>query len=107
MSEVSLKSFPHRLWSTLESFQAGKSKRGEHFPLVFKAHRLLYHSTLGLRVIKKRRRRTLPALSGQGVMFDPLTGPKLRMPHVCPTVGAYRVTSLLRNRHPHRTTIGP
>jgi len=25
--------------------------------LVFKAHRLLYHSTLGLRVIKKRRRR--------------------------------------------------
>jgi len=24
--------------------------------LVFKAHRLLYHSTLGLRVIKKRRR---------------------------------------------------
>jgi len=25
--------------------------------LVFKAHRLLYHSTLGLRVIKKKRRR--------------------------------------------------
>ena len=25
--------------------------------LVFKAHRLLHHSTLGLRVIKKRRRR--------------------------------------------------
>jgi len=25
--------------------------------LVVKAHRLLYHSTLGLRVIKKRRRR--------------------------------------------------
>jgi len=25
--------------------------------LVFKAHRLLYHSTLGLRIIKKRRRR--------------------------------------------------
>jgi len=24
--------------------------------LVFKAHRLLYHSTLGLRVIKKRRK---------------------------------------------------
>jgi len=27
--------------------------------LVFKAHRLLYHSTLGLRVIKKKRRRAL------------------------------------------------
>jgi len=25
--------------------------------LVFKAHRLLYHSTLGLRVIKKKKRR--------------------------------------------------
>jgi len=25
--------------------------------LVFKAHRLLYHSTLGLRVIKKKRRK--------------------------------------------------
>ena len=29
---------------------------GRGAELVFKAHRLLYHSTLGLRVIKKRRR---------------------------------------------------
>jgi len=27
--------------------------------LVFKAHRLLYHSTLGLRLIKKKKRGTL------------------------------------------------
>ena len=27
--------------------------------LVFKAHRLLYHSTLGLRVIKKKRRKVV------------------------------------------------
>ena len=33
--------------------------------LVFKAHRLLYHSTLGLRVIKKRRRHA-------GCRFTPL-----------------------------------
>jgi len=26
--------------------------------LVFKAHRLLYHSTLGLRVIKKKKKKT-------------------------------------------------
>jgi len=35
-----------------------KSQKCEAVPkgLVFKAHRLLYHSTLGLRVIKKKRR---------------------------------------------------
>jgi len=42
--------------------------------LVFKAHRHLYHSTLGLRVIKKRRRRIPfwehhgPLSSGEGTM---------------------------------------
>ena len=41
----------------------------------------VYHSTLGLRVIKKRRED--PALS------------------------KYRGTSLIRNTHPPRTTIGP
>ena len=30
--------------------------------LVFKAHRLLYHSTLGLRVIKRRRSANTPAM---------------------------------------------
>jgi len=34
--------------------------------LVFKAHRLVYHSTLGLRVIKKQRRRE----SGEDLAFD-------------------------------------
>jgi len=29
--------------------------------LVFKAHRLVYHSTLGLRVMKKKKRRVEPA----------------------------------------------
>jgi len=33
--------------------------------LVFKAHRLLYHSTLGLRVMKKRRRRMVAAVVEQ------------------------------------------
>ena len=34
--------------------------------LVFKAHRLLYHSTLGLRVIKKKRRYLRDVLLGLG-----------------------------------------
>ena len=48
--------------------------------LVFKAHRLLYHSTSGLRVIEKKRKqishlnqslgKTYP-VSGDGVKFDP------------------------------------
>jgi len=41
--------------------------------LVFKAHRLVYHSTLGLRVIKKKkkkkRRSTIPAIP-EGVRFQ-------------------------------------
>ena len=32
--------------------------------LVFKAHRLLYHSTLDLRVIKKKKKKTLRAREG-------------------------------------------
>ena len=38
------------------------SKERDHHPLspsTFKAHRLLYHSTLGLRVIKKKKKRSL------------------------------------------------
>ena len=30
--------------------------------LVFKAHRLVYHSTLGLRVIKKKKKGLIPTL---------------------------------------------
>ena len=37
----------HQLRRNVKRFRGG---------LVFKAHRLLYHSTLGLRIIKKRRR---------------------------------------------------
>jgi len=36
---------------------------------VFKAHRLLYHSTLGLRVIKKKKRAVYPATHSQSVTF--------------------------------------
>ena len=35
--------------------------------LVFKAHRLLYHSTLGLRLIKKKKNRLLPAV---GISYE-------------------------------------
>ena len=60
----------------------GVSFRSIHFTekrfrsgLVFKAHRLLYHSTLGLRVIKKRRRRaryqTAERLIDAGTRFVP------------------------------------
>jgi len=34
----------------------GVGMRADPGGLVFKAHRLVYHSTLGLRVIKKRRK---------------------------------------------------
>ena len=36
---------------------------------MFKAHRLLYHSTLGLRVIKKKKRAVYPATHSQSVTF--------------------------------------
>jgi len=35
--------------------------------LVFEAHRLLYHSTLGLRVIKKKKKTPDPKILHQGV----------------------------------------
>ena len=40
------------------------SRNVKRFPggLVFRAHRLLYHSTLGSRVIKKKRRDATPRL---------------------------------------------
>jgi len=36
--------------------------------LVFKAHRLLYHSTLGLRVIKNKKRRRVENQSAHGMV---------------------------------------
>jgi len=41
--------------------------------LVFKAHRLVYHSTLGVRVIKKKKRDTI-ALSTHPMIRDPPAG---------------------------------
>ena len=35
---------------------------GEPVGLAFKAHRLLHHSTLGLRVINKKKKKTVVAL---------------------------------------------
>ena len=49
--------------------------------LVFKAHRLVYHSTLGSRVIKKKQRSFL-------VWLTPSGSENMRM---------YRGTSLIRN----------
>ena len=55
--------------------------------LVFKAHRLLYHSTLGWRVIKKKKTRaTRPSDVRRGLLA--------RMG------GVYRGTSLIRNSPP-------
>ena len=48
---------------TMEASSSRRAGRGGTNPalkrggLVFKAHRLLYHSTLGLRVVKKKKRR--------------------------------------------------
>jgi len=67
--------------------------------LVFKAHRLVYHSTLGLRVIKKKkksREREFPAFKGFPVMVT--TSAEFKV---------YRGASLIRNTHPPRITIGP
>ena len=64
--------------------------------LVFKAHRLLYHSTLGLRAIKRERERPPPRAENceDRVLDEPVSGHD-------------RGTSLIRNTHPHRITIGP
>jgi len=56
-----------------------------------KARRLLYHSTLGLRIIKKKK-------IDEGI-------PHLEQFRV--GEGPYMGTSLIRNTHPPRTTIGP
>ena len=53
--------------------------------LVFRARRLLYHSTLGLGVIKKQKKKL----------------------NTCQRVQRYRGTSLIRNTHPPRITIRP
>jgi len=67
---------------------------------VLEAHRLVYHSTLGLRVIKKKKTEDVsakPRAEG-GVQGVPRSQGAAR---------PYRGTSLIRNTNPHRITIGP
>ena len=45
---------------------------------MFKAHRLVYHSTLGLRVIKKRKKCPSPAPHGKLLTNTCATTPALR-----------------------------
>jgi len=47
-------------WAGIEQLLRRNVKRFRG-GLVFKAHRLLYHSTLGLRVIKKKKKKYFPA----------------------------------------------
>ena len=54
---------------------------------VFEAHRLLYHSTLSLRVIKKRRRRVPDSLGAPGPIH----------PFRIASCDMYRGTSITRN----------
>jgi len=60
--ELSLSLYLHEIVGVarLEGHITGHAWGG----LVFKAHRLLYHSTLGLRVIKKKR--SMPGVRGSG-----------------------------------------
>ena len=77
--------------------------------LVFKAHRLVDHSTLGLRAIKKKKKIHSP---GQGLHTGTITNRCSLMPVIdSGLVGStvlyrddhYRGSSLIRNRHP----VGP
>jgi len=61
---------------------------------VFKAHRLLYHSALGLRVIKKKRR---------------VKDAEVRIQLVTEALSEEALQGYLTHKehHPPRTTIGP
>jgi len=48
--------------------------------LVFKAHRLLYHSTLGLRVIKKKKGRTVVGGEGEDMVPPAIPRPERVIP---------------------------
>ena len=65
---------------------------------MFKAHRLLYHSTLGSRVIKKKKKPH--GRDARAVLPRPEAPPP---PHRVPYIG----TSLIRKRHPPRAPIRP
>ena len=71
--------------------------------LVFKAHRLcVYHSTLGVRVIKKKNK-TRGTESSTTRRACAVLALLVRKYHTT----LYRGTSLIRNTHPPRITIGP
>ena len=64
---------PQLLHRNVQRFRGG---------LVFKAHRLLYHSTLGLRAIKKKKTETeLGHTAGSDCVFE---GSDHRRPHLAP-----------------------
>ena len=79
--------------------------------LVFKAHRLLYHSTLGLRVIKKRTRRmashffpsrthSLPSTTPRHVPHKKINRTPFQFLLLGQMPADYRGTSVIRNRPP-------
>ena len=61
---------------TALNFRTTTSQKGKRFQggLVFKAHRLVYYATLGLRVIEKKRRRTFDC-SAAGKACSPCNSP--------------------------------
>jgi len=82
--------------------------------LVFKAHRLAYHSTLGWRVIKKKKsnssgwrqdKRLLEGAMMHSVLMRNLDAFKAVTNISVSHQTHYRGTSLIRNTHPHRTSI--
>jgi len=64
------------------SLDSGKRFRGG---LVFKAHRLVYHSTLGLRRIKKRRRERGEAPCPRRREATRASSPVSNVAHICGT----------------------
>ena len=68
---------------------------------MFKSHRLVYHPTIGWRVKKKTPNPKQPEVDW-GAGFKDRLG--FRAQRTC---GLYRGTSLVRNTHPPRITIGP
>ena len=52
--------------ATADSRSTNKFREG----LVFKAHRLLYHSTLGLRVTQKKKKKVFTATFGKALEFS-------------------------------------
>ena len=67
--------WPTAMWCGLELRGPTASKRGRLPPQHLKAHRLLYHSILGFRVIKKKKKRLPPRLWELEPLGDPGSHP--------------------------------